>query len=45
MYEYLQRQKAKSPYDTIEKVRLSGVNIYVASSGVILIPEGLDRQK
>lgn len=42
MYEFLQSQRVKSPYDTVEKVRSSNVNIYMASPAANLIPVGFN---
>lgn len=43
MYEYLQSQRAQSPYDTVEKVRTSNVKINIISTAIELVPEGFKR--
>lgn len=45
LYESLQSQRAKSPYDTVENVRTSGAKIHVISTTIGLIPEGFDSKK
>lgn len=45
LYEFLQSQRVKSPYDSIEKVRLSNVKIYIISTAVPFIPDVFDRER
>lgn len=45
MYEFLQSQRVKSPYDTVEKVRSSNVNIYMATTAANLIPDGFNSAR
>lgn len=45
LYQSLQSQRVKSPFDTVEKVRKSNVNIYITSTAVNLIPKEFSRQR
>lgn len=46
MYEFLQSQRVNSPYDTVDKVRVSpDVNIYLMGTAVNLVPDGFYCEK
>lgn len=45
LYETLHSQRVKSPFDTIEKVKLSNVNIYIISTTIIFIPDAFNRAR
>ncbi|XP_055300291.1 uncharacterized protein LOC129567447 [Sitodiplosis mosellana] len=45
LYEALQSQRVKSPYDTVEKVRSSKAEIHIISTAIALIPDGFNNSK
>lgn len=45
LYDSLQSQRAKSPFDTVENVRMSSANIYVSNVGSGFIPENFNRKR
>lgn len=45
LYETLQNQRVKSPFDAVEKVRMSNANIYIISTAINLIPEGFNTER
>lgn len=45
LYEFLQSQRVKSPFDSVEKVRQSNVKLYIINSVVPLIPPAYDKER
>lgn len=45
LFQFLQDQRGISPYDTVSKVRDSGVNINMATTLVYMIPNDFDETK
>lgn len=45
LYEFLESQRIKSPFDTVEKVRLSNAKIHVTKNGVSFIPDVFDKKR
>lgn len=43
LYESLQSQRVNSPFDTVEKVRMSNAKINIISTAVSLIPDGFNN--
>lgn len=45
LYETLRSHRVNSPYDTIEKVRMSNAKIYITGTAINLLPEGFNSAR
>lgn len=45
LYEFLQSQRIESPYDTVEKVKMSNVKINLTIVLATLLPAGISKER